>query len=216
MSEDNSNGGSDHTHGVSRRRFVQSSALLTGITLGGRQLIDPSTVQAQELTVDVKVADAPLVQGARAPAAPIQSQPETPAVRPITVQQFIKLSQALTGLDQLEPDLADEYLERCMDNTEVKSQLKQLTDMVSSLQGSSDADIAKSLQAAGLFSTAEQIIYLWYVGAFFRLDPKRQARFWDYGPPEHYFRGKMWSVVGMRPPMTARYRVYWSSPNTEV
>jgi hypothetical protein len=218
MSEDNSNGGSDQGHAVSRRQFVQSSALLTGITLGGRQLIETTPVRAQDITVDVKVADAPLVQGARARAAPPESPPITPTARPITVNEFIKLSQVLTGLDDIERDiaLADEYLDRCMDYTDVNGQLKQLADVVSSLRGSSDAVIAEKLKAAGLYPAAEQIIYLWYVGGFFRLDPKGQARFWDYGPPQHYFRGKMWNVVGVHPPMTARNRVYWSSPTTEV
>jgi hypothetical protein len=69
------------------------------------------------------------------------------------------------------------------------------------------------LDNARLFAGAEQIIYLWYVGGFFQPNPSGKGPgSWDYGPPEHYFRGKAWSVIGVQPPMTAHGYPYWTTP----
>jgi hypothetical protein len=216
MSKDSSNEPRSGKLSFTRRRFVQSTALVTGLSVGGKQLIEPSSVQAQE-----RVADVP-VPGPRAPVAPVQNVPPIPAEPPISLEEFIKLSQVLTGLDNLELDLAAQYLQRCADNPEVSGQLENLIQTLTSLKGSRrdlENGFHDKLVAEGVnspfFSASEQIIYLWYVGAFFKKVPSSStgARFWDYGLPQHYFRGKVWSVIGVDPPMTAhRSTNFWTRP----
>jgi hypothetical protein len=142
------------------------------------------------------------------PTAPAQPQPATPLTPPISDEEFIRLSRVLTGIDKLEPDLAHEYLLRCADNPAVSGELKTLAQTLSSLKGS-PADLEKGfhdkLKAepadSPFFAASEQIIYLWYIGAFFKPNPSGGGS-WDYGLPQHYFRGKVWSVIGTAPPMT--------------
>ena len=48
MSEDSSNEQPKGQHTFSRRRFVQSTALLTNLSVGGKQVLEPLPVQARE------------------------------------------------------------------------------------------------------------------------------------------------------------------------
>jgi len=215
MSEDSSNELRNGRHRLTRRRFVQSTALLTGVSVSGGQLIELSPLHAQDSVPETKLAQVAPMQGPRAPAAASEKLPGPPTTSEISVQEFIGLSEVLTGLDGFESDLANQYLLRCAANPEVQGQLKRLVQTLSSLHGNRRAienGLADALQADGpLFAAAEQIIYLWYIGAFFRVNPSDGQRYWDYGPPDHYFRGKVWGVVGVKPPMTAHgSNNYWS------
>lgn len=219
MSKDSSNEPRSGKHSFTRRRFVQSTALLTGISVGGKQLIESSPVQAQERVADVMPAGA-----ARGPVAPVQTVPPIPVAPPISVQDFVKLSRLLTGIDKLEsdrePDLAEQYLQRCSDNAQVQPLLKDLVAALPPPQGNRKAMETSFLEKlllddGRLFKGAEQIIYLWYVGAFFEPNPSGKGPgSWDYGPPKHYFEGKAWSVIGVQPPMTAHGYPYWSRPGS--
>lgn len=205
---------------LSRRRFMQNTALLTGLSVGGTQLAEPLPLEARERVANLKVAQAAPVAGA-APAAPIENAPQIALEPPISLQEFIHLSQVLTGFDSLEPDLAAQYLQRCADNPEVSGQLKTLVQTLSSLKGSRrdlENQFRDKMVAAGVdspfFAASEQVIYLWYVGGFFKKGPTG-ARSWDYGLPQHYFRGKVWSVIGVKPPMTAHTSTtFWTRPGT--
>src|SRR5262249_60321231 len=104
-----------------RRRFVQSTALLAGVSVSGKQLVESSPLQAQEHVADVMPAPA-----ARVPVAPVQAAPQLPVAPPISVHDFIKLSRVLTGIDRLELDLAEQYLQRCSDNAQLEPLLKDL------------------------------------------------------------------------------------------
>jgi hypothetical protein len=208
MSKDSSDDLPKREHSFTRRRFVQSTALLSSVSIAGKQFFDPSPAHAQKSTAVVKLAQAAPMQGARPPATASQKLPELPVTPELGLQEFISLSRVLTGIDHIEPDLAAEYLQRCTTNPAVSGQLKRLVQALSMLQGSRGA-IEKGLVDAlhadtGLFAAAEQIIYLWYIGAFYKFpDASGGAGFWEYGPPEHYFRGKVWGVIGVTPPMTS-------------
>jgi hypothetical protein len=221
MSQQSSNEPPKGPHGVSRRRFVQSTALLTGLSIGGKQLVEPAPAAAQEHVADVRIAQTPPMPTPRAAAVAIAPAPQAAAAPPISLQDFIKLSRVLTGFDDLESELAEQYLERCTLNVGVQPLLKPMVDALSGLAGSR-SEIEKSflakLQADNgrLFVGAEQIIYLWYVGGFFQPGATGGPPFWDYGPPEHFFNGKAWTAIGVRPPISARGHVYWSKPGTEV
>jgi hypothetical protein len=219
MSEDSSNELQKGKHRLTRRRFVQSTALLTGVSATGGHFIEPSPLQAQESPPEKRLAQVAPMQGARAPATAPEKLFGPPTTSEISVQEFTRLSEVLTGLDGFESDLANQYLLRCAANPELQGQLKRLVQTLSSLHGNRRAiekGLADALQADGpLFAAAEQIIYLWYIGAFFSVSPSDGQRYWDYGPPDHYFRGKVWTVIGVQPPMTAHgSNNYWSGTLT--
>jgi len=215
-----SNSGSpSNSAGVTRRRFVQSTALIGTLSVGAGEIIAAPAAEAEEApTGRLAQAEAP-PPSPRAPVAPARPATPTAAEPPVNVQEFIKLSQVLTGLDDLEPELAAQYLQRCTDNLEVSGQLILLVQTLSALKGGRDkiaSDFHDKLKSAGVqspfFAASEQIIYLWYVGAFFRKkEGSATARYWDYGPPDHYFHGKMWPVIGVQPPMTAHNTTYWTT-----
>jgi|GEM_PF-1399543 len=212
-------GSPSNNAGVTRRRFVQSTAMIGTLSVGVGEIIAPAPAEAEAATsIRLAQAEAP-PPSARAPVAPARPAMPTAAEPPINVQDFIKLSQMLTGLDDLEPELAAQYLQRCTDNPEVSGQLTILVQTLSALQGSRDkieSDFHDKLKSAGVqspfFAASEQIIYLWYVGAFFRKkEGSATARYWDYGPPDHYFYGRVWRVIGVQPPMTAHNTTYWTT-----
>src|SRR5439155_21365501 len=69
---------------------------------------------------------------------------------------------------------------------------------------------------ARLGPAAQQIIYLWYISAFFVVDPADPAKLkgqWQYGPPHHYPKGLVWSVIKAHAPMAPGGDVgYWANP----
>jgi hypothetical protein len=204
----------------SRRQIVQSTALVAGLTIGGNEAAESSSFEGEGGRAS-RLAQAATGVGPRAPATPPQIARDAGAAVPIDLQAFIDLSRVLTGVDDIEADLAAQYLQRCADNPEVSSQLQALVQALSLLKGDRRAverGFRDKMNAEGVESTffgaAEQIIYLWYIGAFFRKkDPAKADRYWDYGLPEHYFRGKVWSVIGTTPPMTAHKSLdHWTRP----
>ena len=207
---------------LSRRSFVQSTALLTGVSVTGAQVIESSALGAEgDMPARMFAQAAQPSLSPKPPAAPAMTiTPGPPAKPEISLQEFITLSEVLTGLDGLEPDLADEYLQRCAVRPDVKGQLKNLVQTLSLLKGDRrevENKFADKLKADdGLFLAAEQIIYLWYIGAFYRvLSAPGNPVAWECGPPEHYFRGKVWGVIGVKPPMTAHDSTnFWSSKPT--
>src|SRR5262249_34126301 len=136
MSQQSSNEPPKGPLSVSRRRFVQSAALLTGLSIGGKQLVEPAPAKAQAPTAHVRGAPAPPGPPAGAGAAPAQMAVQAAAAPPISVEEFIKLSRVLTGFDDLKPDLAEQYLLRCSLNGDVNPLLKEIVDALSGLQGS--------------------------------------------------------------------------------
>jgi hypothetical protein len=199
---------------------MESTALLGALSVSANEVTPPAPAQAQETAADIKVAQAASPPAARAPV--VAARPEIPlsAEPPISVQEFVRLSQVLTGYDDLDPDLAAQYLQRSSENEQVKGVLKELVQTLSSVQGSHGDIVDRlldKLQADGdrLFKAAEQIIYLWYIGGFFQPNPTGAPGFWDYGPPEHYFRGLAWPAIGVKPPMSVHNSVYWTMPGTQ-
>lgn len=219
MSKQRSNEPPKDRPGVDRRRFVQSTALLAGVSIGAKHLVGPAPAEATEPTAGVRVAQAPPIPAARAVVSPAQiAQPTAP---PINVEEFIKLSRVLTGFDDLAPNIAEQYLQRCSTNGNLQPLLKELVNALSGLGGSRseiEQKFLAKLRADNdrLFGAAEQIIYLWYVGGFFHPNPNNGPGSWDYGPPDHYFHGKAWAAIGVNPPITARHRVYWTEGRAEV
>src|ERR1051326_4569445 len=117
MSKHDSDQPRDGAGKLTRRRFVQSTALLTGLSISGKQVAEASPVEAREHVAEVKIADA-VPPAPRAPTATVQIALQDLGAPPIALEEFIKLSKVLTGFDKLESDLAAQYLQRCTDNPE--------------------------------------------------------------------------------------------------
>jgi hypothetical protein len=135
---------------------------------------------------------------------------------------FVRLSEALTGVSPLERHLANEYLERFATHPQLTSVLPQLIkayrDIAPGGKRPTEADIDRGImQDSTLREGAEQLIFLWYVSAFFlprQDDPTK--RVWIYGSPEHYERGLLWSVIRAHAPMTpgGPYGYWADAPST--
>lgn len=140
-----------------------------------------------------------------------------------TLDDFVSLSEALTGVHPLDRQLASDYLARASSNPDVGG---VLTDLIATFKditakgGGADVvntAIGNRIMADGrLGPAAQQIIYLWYISAFFVLDPTDPAKLrgqWQYGPPQHYPRGLVWSVIKAHAPMAPGGDVgYWANP----
>jgi hypothetical protein len=132
------------------------------------------------------------------------------------LKSFIGLSEALTGVKPLDKNLAGELMDRYARHKQLSSVLKMLIDTYRSITPSdtqpSDAalkqaffpDAPSSDDAKNVTEAAKQLIYLWYVSAFYVVIPDSNppTRAWVYGTPEQYRRALLWSVVQAHAPMT--------------
>ena len=125
------------------------------------------------------------------------------------IDDFMALSETLTGIGGLDRALGIQYLERCKGNDLVSGTLNDLLAVFAKIRsdGSDPVAATKSriLGDARLGWAAQQIIFLWYVSAFWRPNPSNaQKGTWEYdGPPEHYGRGLMWTAIGAHAPMVS-------------
>jgi len=122
---------------------------------------------------------------------------------------FINLSQVLTGGPKpLDRALASRYLDRLTSHPKLSPHVPQLIATYRSIASGgtipSDAVVQQRImQDTTLRPIAEQVIYVWYVSAFFLPrddDPSKYV--WVYGAPEEYERSLLWSIIGAHAPMT--------------
>ena|SRR5712691_7732409 len=137
------------------------------------------------------------------------------------LDDFIQLSKGLTGVDGLDPGLANDYMVRFKANPDVGGTLQDLIDTYKRIVAAGGGKAQISAGIAGqimgndkLRPPAQQLIYLWYVSAFFALDPTDPTKSkgtWQYGPPQHYEQGLVWSIIRAHAPMTFGGKVgYWT------
>ena len=119
---------------------------------------------------------------------------------------FMKLSEVLTGVKPLDRSLGVQYLERYARNPDLTVLLPQLIKAYRDI--ASQTDLVKAIQEKIMQDTtvgpaAEQLIYLWYVSAFFLpIDHAAASRNWLYGSPEQYQQSLLWKVAHAHAPMT--------------
>jgi len=128
---------------------------------------------------------------------------------------FTELSEILTGASNLDRHLASQYLERFAVHPQLT---KALPLLIKAYQGitpgsrPSPDDVKRVVMndkdASGAETpvalAAKQVIYVWYVSAFFlpRSDTERPpVRVCFYGTPEQYSRALLWSVIQAQAPM---------------
>jgi hypothetical protein len=142
------------------------------------------------------------------------------------LKSFIGLSEALIGVKPLDRNLAGELMDRYARHKQLSSALKKLIDTYRSIASGdtqpSDAALKQAFfpdapsgdDAKNLTEAAKQLIYLWYVSAFYVVIPDSNppTRAWVYGTPEQYRRALLWSVVQAHAPMTPGGQPgYWAS-----
>ena len=121
---------------------------------------------------------------------------------------FMSLSEALTGVSPLDQHLGRAYMNRFATHPQLSPSLPPLVAAFRELSpgghSPQPAAIAKAIFGnANLKPAAEQLIYLWYVSAFFLpLPDAPKTSVWQYGSPEDYGRGLLWSVIRAHAPMT--------------
>jgi D-sorbitol dehydrogenase-like protein len=180
--------------GLARREFLKRAAIVGTAAVGWPLLARATTETWEEGDLQCQV-DTPTVK----PAYPLDA--------PI-LDTFVRLSEALTGVSPLDQNLAYQYLERFATHPQLTSLLPQLIkayrDIAPARSRPTEADVGvRIMQEPTLRGGAEQVIYLWYVSAFFlprQDDPTKTV--WVYGSPEQYERGLLWSVIRAHAPMT--------------
>lgn len=157
------------------------------------------------------------------PQCRVNVTPVTPAYAYTPMlDTFVRLSEALTGVSPLDRHLANEYLERFATHPQLTSVLPQLIKTYREIAPDNtrptETDIHRRfMQDPTLRGGAEQLIYLWYVSAFFLPRPDDPTKnLWVYGSSEHYERGLLWSVIRAHAPMTpgGPYGYWADAPST--
>lgn len=141
------------------------------------------------------------------------------------LESFVRLSEGLTGVKPLDRHLGNQYMERYARNRQLTVNLDLMIKAYRGISGNPPPD-EKDIKEKILLSSdpkirvaAQQLIYIWYVSAFYIPIPDSSSgtslppplednpndtrkRIWFYGTPEQYGRGLLWSVIRAHAPMT--------------
>src|SRR5262245_37599103 len=123
---------------------------------------------------------------------------------------FMNVSETLTGVKPLDRRLGVEYLERYARHPDLSPLLPPLIKAYNAVKEASPLpdDLIRNVrekimrdQTVG--PAAEQLIYLWYVSAFFLpTDHSAASRNWLYGSPLQHEAALLWPIVHGHAPMT--------------
>ncbi len=122
--------------------------------------------------------------------------------------RFMEVSRSLTGMALASVSdlrLGRQYLERYVRIAELSDLLPELIKAhrnLASTVKAGDAVADALMKNDAVRPAAEQLIYLWYVSAFYLPlagDPAK--RLWIYGTTEQYERALLWSAVRAHAPM---------------
>ena len=191
---------------VDRRTLLKTIAIAGAATSGG--VLAPLTEARAEIWEEGDTQCRP----------PVQEFAPDYALDDAMLADFVKFSELLTGVKPLDHRLGSQYLERYARRPELTQFLPQLIGAYrtasSSSSSSIEAEIEKNIMQTSLRQPAEQVIYLWYVSAFYLpLAGDPAQRKWFYGSPEQYNKSLLWSVVRGHPPMTRGGPPgYWAKP----
>jgi hypothetical protein len=127
----------------------------------------------------------------------------------VSLNQFVRLSEALTGEAPLDEALAGEYLQRLNDAPEAKALPTLVAEFEQLVAAGGDVDGAAKERILGnddLRALAVVIVLLWYLGEIHGSESIG-------GHPEHWFRGLFWKIVHAHPPaLSGGYSGYWAYP----
>lgn len=149
------------------------------------------------------------------------------------LDDFIALSAVLIGEPNPDRGLARKYLDRLLAapvaGEPVSKRVEVLLDTFRAIRdGGGDLEEGvrqRIVNDDALAPLARQIIFLWYTSAFLvrsvtpdaavNLETGRPdtSTTLQFGSPEQYFRGLMWSVIRAHPPaLSGGYFGYWRYP----
>ncbi len=176
---------------------------------------------------------------------PLCAVPDPPRDKPngyeldrLYLDSFVELSKTVTGVAPLDLHLANQYLERYATNRQLTTNLDLMIQTYRKIPGNprrGEADVTQQImlsQDPKVRASAQQLIYIWYISAFYipipNPDPAApfpppladdpndtRKRVWMYGTPEQYGRALLWSVIRAHAPMTPGGRPgHWASAPT--
>ncbi len=146
------------------------------------------------------------------------------------LRTFMQLSETLTGVRPLDEHIGRRYLERFARHPQLTALLPRLIQAYRTiaLGGAPPADSLvdqRIMKNADLRPGAEQIIFVWYLSAFYLPPPAPAASamnpvtpvpgklVWIYGSPEEYAAALIWPLIQAHAPMTPGGPPgYWADP----
>jgi hypothetical protein len=149
------------------------------------------------------------------------------------LESFLEVSERLTGVAPLDRHLAREYMERYALNRQLTTNLDLMVRAYRAIPGNpphNEGEVRQKIMLSAdgkVRAAAQQLIFLWYIGAFFIPLPSQspgplppleddpndvRKRIWVYGTPEQYSRALVWSIARAHAPMTSGGRPgHWAS-----
>ena len=126
------------------------------------------------------------------------------------LEAFLGLSRILTGVENLDAELAREYLDR-LARSPVQPLLRQILERFNEFQDDvSVADrVQKELVADDALRPAIcQVVLLWYTSALW--DNETTPITLRYGSQKEYFSGLVWELIGAHSPgLSGGYFGHW-------
>jgi len=205
---------------VTRRRFL-AQAVTLGVTAVAFAGLAAATTEVWE-EGDLQC---------QPPVAPVR--PAYDVNDPALFRTFLRLSESLTGIAPLDEHIGHKYLQRFASHPQLTAVLPQLIQAYRAIAPGTtpppDALVEQRImQDATLRFGAEQIIFVWYLSAFYlpppppKPDPLKPPpppsgsppkSVWIYGSPEEYGAGLIWSLIHAHAPMTPGGPPgYWADP----
>ena len=157
--------GMHHENLITRRQFLQGSWLLFASGVLAACVPDRAENEIGFQTTPWKTATPARVLSSPMPAGTDASSTEAPE----NLAAFLALSSVLTGIEELDPQLGQVFLQHLQGHPEFGSHLSNLFEQSGIQSGNPPADI-ESLSATGIFgqegsrSLADRIIEIWYSG----------------------------------------------------
>jgi len=191
---------------LARRRFLAQAATL-GIAAVARPRLAIATTEIWE-EGDLQC---------QPPVSPVA--PSYDINDPALFRTFMQLSEVLTGVRPLDEHIGRKYFERFAHHPQLTSLLPRLAQAYRSIApgGTPPADALVEqdiMKNSDLRPGAEQIIFVWYLSAFYLLPPAPAASsmnpvppappkpVWIYGSPEEYTAALIWPLIHAHAPMT--------------
>lgn len=173
---------SDSIISIDRRNLLQGVAI-TGLAIAGNAFLAPA-VQAN--IWEEGEAQCHVAAPEKDPAYDLDDA---------LLAEFMKVSRTLTGMPLASAQdirLGREYLVRF-------SKLNVAEIDVQKLIAAGDQAADAIMNNKDIRPAAEQLIYLWYLSAFFLNTSVGPA--WVYGTTDQYEQGVLWKVIGAHAPM---------------
>lgn len=133
------------------------------------------------------------------------------------LDDFIAMSSALTGTQELDRRIAGQYLDRISQDTEggkLDDLLRVFREIIQATGGdTTEAIRQRIMNDDALGPLAQQIIVLWYTSALHSQDDKGNHQFDFPADPNQYFSGLVWGAIRAHPlGLSGGYFGHWKYP----